>query len=95
MKNETFKKVLQLDSLTNILSWCERIEIHQDKVQSPRIFAAYNWIEHNKWEVPSRNYEHSRVLCFLDERSGKWHPDEDYLKVYPEYKEELIKIKNL
>ncbi|MEI7486819.1 MAG: hypothetical protein WCJ72_05325 [Chryseobacterium sp.] len=97
MKKEILKKVLQLDSLTGFLDWVDRAEIHlyrdNAKIASKRVLAAYEWIIKENWEAPQMKYGHDRVLYFYDPDSETWLPDEYYLKLYPQYKQELTKLK--
>lgn len=90
MNKQTLIKVLQLDSLVNVLSWYERVLIHQllnDKVVLPtqKIVEMHSWIITQNWEAPNRQYQHDRVLYFFDEDSLKWIPDELYLKINKNY----------
>ena len=83
-------KILQLDSLVNVLSWYERIIIHQllnDKKAdaTQKIIDLFDWIIAVEWEAPNRQYQHDRVLYFFDEDSLKWIPDELYLKINKNY----------
>lgn len=95
MNKETLIKALQLDSICNILSWYDRVLIHQNRDFSRRIIALCKWIELHEWECPKREYGHDRVLYFFDPVSKWMIPDEHYFKRYPEYKEDLTAIKNL
>lgn len=92
------KKVLQLDSLINFLQWEDRTLIHLYNENGPiitstRILAAFVWILKENWEAPKTRYGQDRILYFYDPDSETWLPDEDYLKLYSEYKEELTKLK--
>lgn len=97
MDREVLIKVLQLDSLIGFLSWQERAEIHHykesDTISSKKTLAAFVWIIKEKWESPDTKYGQDRILYFYDPDSDTWITDEYYLKLYPEYKEELTKLK--
>lgn len=100
MEKEILIKVLQIDSLSNILSWYERVMIHllisqkSDEV-SERIVRLYNFIIEENWECPKRNYDHDRVLYFFDPDSDTWLPDDYYLKINTHYNKELTLIKKI
>lgn len=91
------KKVLQLDSLVNFLSWKERALIHQykdgDFVMSQKVLTALEWILQTNWNAPEMRYEDDRILYFYNPDSNEWLSDENYLKLFCEYKEDLLKLK--
>ncbi|AKK74468.1 hypothetical protein OK18_19250 [Chryseobacterium gallinarum] len=97
MEKEILKKVLQLDSLIGFLSWQERVQIHlyndNDTITSKKVLAAFMWILKENWEPPEMNYGQDRLLYWYDPDSEIWFLDEDYLKIYQEYKEELTQLK--
>jgi hypothetical protein len=98
MDNTILFKILQLDSLVSFLDWTERVIIHtyiNNKAEqtTPKILAAYLWIETNEWEAPQMEYKQDRLLYFFDLDSETWLTDEYYLKLFPEYKTELNKLK--
>lgn len=99
MEKELLKKILQLDSIIGFLNWIDRVTIHHyngnEPELSPKVLAAYKWIVKENWESPQRKYGHDRVLYFYDHDSEQWLPDEYYLKLFPEYKQELTKLKYL
>jgi len=93
------KKVLQLDSLIGFLDWKDRVKIHHFKENetelSKKVLAAFVWIIRENWESPETKYGHDRVLHFYDPDSETWLPDEYYLKLHPEYKTELNRLRQL
>lgn len=101
MDETILKKVLQLDSLLNFLQWDDRAQIHHycflnkkvDPITSKKVLAAFVWIIKEKWEAPKRKYKDDRILYFYDPDSDTWLPDEDYLKLNSQYKEELTNLK--
>jgi hypothetical protein len=100
MNNDILFKILQLDSLTGFLNWTERIRIHlykenKIKTTTPKILAAYEWIEIASWEAPEMKYGDDCLQYFYDPDSDTWMQAEYYLKLYPEYKAAINKIKNI
>jgi len=95
--NKALKKVLQLDSLINFLSWQDRTEIHQyakgGDITSNKIISALIWIASENWQPPEMRYEDDRLLYFYDPDSDLWLTDENYTEIYFEYKEDLQKLK--
>ncbi|MEC3875967.1 hypothetical protein [Chryseobacterium salviniae] len=90
MNKNILIKILQLDSLVNVLTWYERVLIHQilnDKETSAtqKIIDLYSWIVEENWESPKREYQHDRVLHFYDPDAEMWVPDEYYLKINKTY----------
>lgn len=96
MDTEILQNILKLDSLIGFLSWYDRAMIHKgDSIVSKRIFEAYAWICREGWEPPEMKYGQDRLLYFFHPEYDCWFVDEDYLKLYPKYKEELTKLKYL
>jgi len=92
----TLKKVLQLDSLINFLSWQDRTQIHHSKDgdnHSQKVLAAFIWIASKNWEPPQMKYGQDRLLYFFHPEYDCWFVDEDYLKLYPQYKNDLLQLK--
>ncbi|RQO37924.1 hypothetical protein DBR39_13630 [Chryseobacterium sp. KBW03] len=99
MDKTTLKKVLQLDSLINFLDWQERAQIHHCNesavIASKKVLIALEWIGKVNWESPQTKYGQDRLLYFFNSEYDCWFVDEDYLKLYPQYKNDLLKIKQL
>ena len=81
MNKELLLKVLQLDSIINILKWEERMMIHfqiQDRTDSTteNIEKLSQWIKLNKWIPPEMKYGQDRLLYFENE-PGEWLSIED------------------
>lgn len=98
MNNDILLKILQLDSLVRFLDWGERIRIHlyrEEKLNSttPKILAAYEWIIRENWEPPVMHYGEDRFQYFKDHELDIWVESEYYLNYFPEYREELNKLK--
>ncbi|GAA4156759.1 hypothetical protein GCM10022217_16110 [Chryseobacterium ginsenosidimutans] len=97
MEKEIKKKLLQLDSLIDFLSWYERSQIHHykegDVITSKKVLTAIEWIKKMNWESPQTKYGQDRILYFYDPDSDHWFTDENYLKIYFEYKKDLIQLK--
>lgn len=87
MDKEIFFKVLQLDSLLNILHWKERIRIHlsisgRNETTTPDIMNVFEWIVRNKWEAPPMKYGQDYLQYYYDENIMEWLPVEEYKKFY-------------
>lgn len=87
MEKDNLFKVLQLDSLTNMLDWKERIMIHlymnsREQITTPKIISVYEWISENRWMPPQMKYGQDFLLYFYDEDSEKWEPVEDFIKTF-------------
>lgn len=98
MNNDILFKILQLDSLIELLHWTERIRIHlyrEGKIETltQKILEAHGWIEYHNWEAPEMKYGQDCLQYFYDPDSDKWLQVEYYLKLFPEYKIELNKLK--
>lgn len=98
MNNDILLKILQLDSLVRFLDWGERIRIHlyresKSTSATPRIMAAYEWITTENWEPPIMHYGEDRFQYFKDPDLDLWVESEYYLNYFPEYREELNKLK--
>ncbi|GEN71603.1 hypothetical protein [Chryseobacterium lathyri] len=98
MNNNILLKVLQLDSLVRFLKWGERVKIHlymEEKANSttPRILAAYEWVENENWEPPVMHYGEDRFQYFHDPDLDLWVETENYLNYFPHYREELNELK--
>jgi hypothetical protein len=98
MDNNILLKILQLDSLVRFLDWSERVRIHlyrEGKINSttPKIWAAYEWIIKENWNPPEMAYGVDRFLYFHDQELDLWIEAEHYLKYFPEYRQELHKLK--
>lgn len=98
MDKDILLKILQLDSLVRFLDWGERIILHlyrEDKLTSttPRILAVYEWIITESWEPPMMHYGEDRFQYFKDTDLDLWVESENYLNYFPQYREELNKLK--
>ncbi|MBB4807434.1 hypothetical protein HNP38_002740 [Chryseobacterium defluvii] len=98
MNNDILLKILQLDSLVRFLDWSERIRIHLyrgEKFNSTtlRIQAAYEWIIKENWNPPTMMYGVDRFQYFHDPELDLWVETENYLNYFPEYIQELNKLK--
>ncbi len=90
MDNKLLFKVLQLDSLTGLLSTHERISIHMynlghDEPLTYNIVYLYEWIEANGWEPPKMKYGHDCFQYFYDPDSEIWLTADYYIKKYSHY----------
>lgn len=97
MKKEILIKILQLDSLVNILSWYERVCIHQNVLESSsliKINELYEWILKENWESPETKYGQDRILYFYDVDSDTWMQENYYLKLFIEYEPWIKQLKN-
>jgi hypothetical protein len=101
MDNGILFKILQADSLTGFLDWKERVIIHlyrEGKMEpgklTLRIMAAYHWITETNWEAPQMKYCDDCLQYFYNQESGTWVQAENYLKIHPEYKTDLNKLKD-
>ncbi|KFF13095.1 hypothetical protein IW15_10035 [Chryseobacterium soli] len=98
MNNDILLKILQLDSLVRFLDWGERVRIHLYREgifnsTTPKILAAYEWVINESWEPPVMHYGEDRFQYFHDPELDMWVENENYLNYFPEYKEELNKLK--
>lgn len=98
MDKEILKKILQIDSLTNVLDWRERVIIHfliRDMIDytTSNIIKLYDWIIKENWGCPERNYGHDRILYFYDPDSNQWLTVDYYLKINSEY-EWILQLRN-
>lgn len=87
MDKDIFFKVLQLDSLLNILHWKDRIRIHlmisgRNETTTPDIMNAFRWIVRNKWEAPTMKYGQDYLQYYYDENIMDWVPVEEYKKKF-------------
>lgn len=94
MDEAILKKVLQLDSLINFLTWQDRTEIHHSpNITSIKVKQAYNWIISTEWSAPKMKYGQDRLLYFFHPDYDCWFVDEDYFKLFPDFKNDLIQLK--
>lgn len=87
MDKEILFKVLQLDSLLNLLHWKDRIRIHlnisgRNETTTPDIMNAFEWIVCNKWEAPAMKYGQDYLQYFYSNDFCDWIPVEEYKKIY-------------
>ena len=69
MNNEILFRVLQLDSIFGLLDWSDRAYIHlwilgKNKITTPKILEAYEWIKTKDWQAPEMRYMDDRLLYF-------------------------------
>lgn len=84
MKSESLFKVLQLDSLINILSWQERWQIHEylkgkPQLPSKRAQQLHLFILQAHWVPPLTKFGQDRLLYFF--WKGEWHLAEHYIEI--------------
>lgn len=100
MNKDILFKILQLDSLIGFLDWTERVIIHlyregktDDGDLTLQIMVAYHWIQAESWEAPIMKYCDDCLQYFYDPDADTWIQVENYLKLHPEYKTDLNKLK--
>ena len=96
MNKDVLFKVLQLDSIFEVLDWAERVAIHiyiagKEKRTTSKIFDIYEWIITNNWQSPTMKYGDDRLQYFL--KNEIWEPLENYKRYNPEIEKALNQLK--